>query len=92
LQEKSSVTTPSTGLKFGTSGGFQLTGQTLGSKLTSGGTSEKSGLLFTEKSGLLTEQQSSLSATIKSTSESEAKPTGGFKLPTVIYYHIAMCT
>jgi len=72
-----------TGVKLGTSGGFQLVGQSLGSKLASDGTSEKS--------ELLTEQQS-LSAAIKPVSKSESRPTGGFKLPTVIYISIAVCT
>ncbi|XP_065889912.1 nuclear pore complex protein Nup153-like isoform X2 [Dysidea avara] len=75
-QEKLSVaTTPGTGLKLGTSGGFHLVGQSLSSKLAGGGT--------LESSGLLTGQQS-LSATIKPISENVTTPSGGFKLPTNI--------
>jgi len=70
-------------VKLGASGGFHLVGPSLGSKLASGGTSERS--------ELLTKQQS-LSAAIKPISESEARPTGGFKLPTVIYISIAIYT
>ena len=69
------ATTPGTGLKLGTSGGFHLVGQSLSSKLAGGGT--------LESSGLLTGQQS-LSATIKPISENVTTPSGGFKLPTVI--------
>jgi len=63
-----------TGLKLGTSGGFQLVGQGIESKAVDGGTSVSSGLLA---------GQQSLSTTIKPICESETKPSEGFKLPSV---------